>query len=816
MNIIETSNLSHRYWRTEAVQNLNLAVPAGSVFALLGPNGAGKTTTIKMLVNLLQPTAGEARVLGVDSRRLGECERAQLGYVSENQQLPLWMTVRQLLDYCRPFYPTWDRTLEQTLLHQFELPADRKLKHLSRGMLMKAALLSSLAYRPKLLILDEPFSGLDPLMREEFVRGVLEVSALGEWTVLVSSHDIEDVERLADNVGIIERGQLRLSEKTDSLLGRFRNVELTGAPDGATAPPGALEWNRAGNLTRFVATDYTGEASERAWRGRYPGVAFRTVPLTLREIFIVLAPRGPRRNQQSRRMNLIWHIVRKDLRRLRWPLLLWLLLPLVQWTLLATTSRTAMNPTAFDGMVTMSATWAGLTWVVGLILAAWLVMEDGLVSTQAFWRTRPINGARLLAAKTLGAILMFSVLPALLMVPIWLAGGFSARELGLAVLEIALKQAIFTVAAFALACVTETAGQFLVRLIGAALLGPLALAYCAGIFDGTLGYDGNGLAETRYRLVLGVGVLTPLAMAVYQYLTRRQLRSCVLLGAGVALMFALRFGWQWDLTPWFRKFPTEAAARNQEITFTHEALAFEPVPKKLGKLSLRGTVSGVSPGAYVSFHSVRGWWSDGADFRPGAKFSKETSLPLESATRQAAGGNAPVAAPMMWTAFGFEREETLARANSDRYQIAVTADLMRGRVVGELPLRKGAVLQTGSSRIRIIDLERDEGRLTIWLQERVGWPPWSARAQDGFLLLNPAVTAEAVFLKSSAGRAVEFNAISLGQRQLMIDVPMHEVNGRIVEVPGWEETARLVQVHFTPELRFTRIMPVNLPTAPTP
>src|SRR3954462_14577290 len=212
MNIIETQNLTRRFGRMEAVQDLNLAVPTGSVFALLGPNGAGKTTTIKMLVNLLRPTSGEATVLGVDSRRLGERELAQLGYVSENQQLPLWMTVRQLLDYCRPFYPTWDAALEKTLLAQFELPTDRKLKQLSRGMLMKAALLSSLAYRPKLLVLDEPFSGLDPLVRDEFIRGVLEVSDAGEWTVLVSSHDIEEVERLADHVGLLEDGRLRLSE----------------------------------------------------------------------------------------------------------------------------------------------------------------------------------------------------------------------------------------------------------------------------------------------------------------------------------------------------------------------------------------------------------------------------------------------------------------------------------------------------------------------------------------------------------------------------------------------------------------------------
>lgn len=292
MNIIETRNLSHRYWRTEAVQGLNLAVPAGSVFALLGPNGAGKTTTIKMLVNLLRPTGGEARVLGVDSRQLGERELAQLGYVSENQQLPLWMTVQQLLDYCRPFYPTWDRELERTLLTQFDLPANRRLKHLSRGMLMKAALLSSLAYRPKLLILDEPFSGLDPLMREEFVRGVLEVSTHGEWTVFVSSHDIEDVERLCDHVGIIDQGKLKLSEPTDSLLGRFQSVELTDAPADASAPTGALEWSRSGNLTKFVATDYTGEASEAAWRSRYAGASIKASPLSLREIFIIQARAG--------------------------------------------------------------------------------------------------------------------------------------------------------------------------------------------------------------------------------------------------------------------------------------------------------------------------------------------------------------------------------------------------------------------------------------------------------------------------------------------------------------------------------------------
>ena len=271
------------------MRGLDLAVPAGCVLALLGPNGAGKTTTLKLMMNLLQPTAGSAQVMGVDSKRLGERERAQIGYVSENQQLPLWMTVRQLLDYCRPFYPTWDRTLEATLLKQFALPEDRKLKQLSRGMLMKAALLSSLAYRPKLLVLDEPFSGLDPLVRDEFIHGVLEVSAVGDWTVVVSSHDIEEVERLADHVAMLDAGRLGLSETTAALLGRFRRVEITGGPVVGAAEPGVLGWERAGGLARFVVTDYTGEVSERRWLERYAGATVSFRLMTLREIFVALA-----------------------------------------------------------------------------------------------------------------------------------------------------------------------------------------------------------------------------------------------------------------------------------------------------------------------------------------------------------------------------------------------------------------------------------------------------------------------------------------------------------------------------------------------
>ncbi|MBS0663478.1 MAG: ABC transporter ATP-binding protein [Verrucomicrobia bacterium] len=289
MNIIETHQLTRRYGRTEAVHELGLAVPAGSVCALLGPNGAGKTTTIKVLMNLLAPTAGEARVLGVDARRLGPAQLAQIGYVSENQQLPRWMSVRQLLDYCRPLYPTWDRELERRLLVQFALPESRRLGELSRGMLMKAALLASLAYRPRLLVLDEPFSGLDALVREELVRGLLEVSTAGDWTVLVSSHDIDEVERLCDRVAVLQAGRLRFNEPAESLLARFRRVEILNAAEGAVAEPGWLKWERAGSLMSFVETGYAGDPTERAWRERFPGATLSAQPMSLREIFLTLA-----------------------------------------------------------------------------------------------------------------------------------------------------------------------------------------------------------------------------------------------------------------------------------------------------------------------------------------------------------------------------------------------------------------------------------------------------------------------------------------------------------------------------------------------
>ncbi|WP_395746301.1 ABC transporter ATP-binding protein [Prosthecobacter sp.] len=292
--MITIHDLHKRFRKTEAVAGLSLEVPEGQVTAFLGPNGAGKSTTIKCLLSLHRPDKGTITVLGGDSRKLGPAQFTQIGYVSENMELPLWMTVGQFLDYCRPLYPNWDMAFEKQLMKQFDLPTGTKLKDLSRGMRMKAALLSSLAYRPKLVVLDEPFSGLDPLVRDEFIRGLLELTEQEGWTVFVSSHDIEEVQRLADRVAIINRGKLALDETSDSLQARFRAVEVV-LPDDGRAPVGLpsdwLHAEQAGRTLRFTASRFGNEeAFAAALREAMPGAAHHEVrAMSLREIFVALA-----------------------------------------------------------------------------------------------------------------------------------------------------------------------------------------------------------------------------------------------------------------------------------------------------------------------------------------------------------------------------------------------------------------------------------------------------------------------------------------------------------------------------------------------
>jgi ABC-2 type transport system ATP-binding protein len=293
-DIIRTIELSKRFRNTVVLDRMNMAVPEGSVYGLVGTNGAGKTTTIKILMNIHEPSAGRAEVFGHDSRRISPRDFTQIGYVSENQEMPEWMTVEYLLAYLKPFYPTWDDRRACELLRQFDLPLDRQLRHLSHGMRMKAALAGALAYRPRLIVLDEPFAGLDPLVRDELIEGLL-ASADGA-TVLISSHDLAEIESFASHIGYLDRGRLQLSEEMSSLRERFREIEIT-RPDSAptTAPWPADWWNveQSATVVRFVDTQFERDRTVAEVRRLFGDAAQLSVnAMPLRMIFLTLAKAG--------------------------------------------------------------------------------------------------------------------------------------------------------------------------------------------------------------------------------------------------------------------------------------------------------------------------------------------------------------------------------------------------------------------------------------------------------------------------------------------------------------------------------------------
>lgn len=289
--MIEVRNLTKKYKSHGALEKLSLSVPEGAALVVIGANGAGKTTMIKILMNLVEPTSGTAEVLGVDSRRLSPKELAQIGYVSEDQELPGKLTVAEYLNYLRPFYPTWDKQLEADTVRQFRLPPDRRIRELSHGMRMKMALACALPYRPKLLVMDEPCSGLDPLVRDEFMEGLTEHA--GEMTVLMSTHELSEVEGFGTDVAYIEQGRLIFQESMEALTSRMQEVRVTTSREAAlrrAAPESWIGVKEAGNVVSFVHREFIESALEDQVRANIADVVRIEVnPMPLRSIFVSLA-----------------------------------------------------------------------------------------------------------------------------------------------------------------------------------------------------------------------------------------------------------------------------------------------------------------------------------------------------------------------------------------------------------------------------------------------------------------------------------------------------------------------------------------------
>jgi ABC-2 type transport system ATP-binding protein len=232
---IRLDNVTKQFGAQKALDGVSLDVPAGTVFALLGENGAGKTTAIRILLGLTQADAGRSTVLGLDSWREGKQVRSRVGYVAERPTLYDWMTVNEIGWFTGGFYGSgfYDRYLR--LAADYELPTNRQIKHLSKGMRAKVALSLALAHEPELLILDEPTSGLDTLVRREFLEGMVDLAAAGR-TVFLSSHQIGEVERVADIIAILREGRLVLVERLDTLKDEIRELNITLADDTHQAP----------------------------------------------------------------------------------------------------------------------------------------------------------------------------------------------------------------------------------------------------------------------------------------------------------------------------------------------------------------------------------------------------------------------------------------------------------------------------------------------------------------------------------------------------------------------------------------------------
>jgi ABC-2 type transport system ATP-binding protein len=285
---IEIRNLTRRYGRLDAVNGLNLSVPAGCCYGFFGRNGAGKTSTIKCLLNLLTPTAGSLRVFGLDPQREEVAVKARLTYVPDTVSFYPWMTVADALEYYASFRSRWNRAIEKDLLERFGLKPDHKANALSRGQKTQLALITAVCPEPDLLVLDEPTSGLDPIVRREFIETVIGAYQSGDperRTVFVSTHLIAEFEGLIDRFTIIEQGKELLTLDADEARDRFRKIRARFSEEPKSLPlTGALQVRQTGREVEVLANGNCDTLLETL-KSRRPEEV-RCESLSLEEIFV--------------------------------------------------------------------------------------------------------------------------------------------------------------------------------------------------------------------------------------------------------------------------------------------------------------------------------------------------------------------------------------------------------------------------------------------------------------------------------------------------------------------------------------------------
>lgn len=288
--VLRTRGLSRSFGRVRAVENLDLTVPSGGVYGFLGMNGAGKTTTIRMLMGILKPDAGSIEILGESTRRTSIRQKRFIGYVSQEQNFYPWMTATDLGRFVGGLYPTWDAVEFTRLLRVLDVPSDRKVSQLSGGTKVKLALALALAPRPAILLLDEPTAGLDPVARREFSDAIRQQALQQGRTTFFSSHLIDEVERVADRIGIIHHGRLLFEGDLSALRSEVRLCRRPA--DSGTSPdipPGLRvlrQWTEGGEM-RVVL-----RGMPESWDAASSDIG-RGEAIALEEIFLAMVGTSP-------------------------------------------------------------------------------------------------------------------------------------------------------------------------------------------------------------------------------------------------------------------------------------------------------------------------------------------------------------------------------------------------------------------------------------------------------------------------------------------------------------------------------------------
>lgn len=284
--IIEISNLTCTFGTKVALDNISLAVPAGGVFGLVGENGAGKTTLIKHITGLLESETGSVRVFGLDPVADPVAVLGRIGYLSEHRNLPEWMRIRELLRYTQAFYPKWDVAYAEELRQQFALDPAAFCKTLSQGQRAKAGLLIAQAHRPELLLLDEPSSGLDPVVRRDILEAIVRIAADEGRTVFFSSHLLDEIERVADRIAVMKSGRIVLSGTVEEIKGAHTRLVVQFAQTQNSAPviPGAFVLTGSGR--DWVVVGESGDASLAAAIEKLGGRVMERTEATLDDIFV--------------------------------------------------------------------------------------------------------------------------------------------------------------------------------------------------------------------------------------------------------------------------------------------------------------------------------------------------------------------------------------------------------------------------------------------------------------------------------------------------------------------------------------------------